>query len=348
MSKKQILLVSSYSQGGIASVVNTFLNNGLENIVDFYASYTEAPTLLNWIKFPFFYIKFFAILVFNRNIKIIHLLSAEKGSFLRKSILLFTAKLFGKKVIINFHSCSQELFYNDSFLPFKFFVKTVLNNADAILVLSSQWKKFISNKCDNKNIEILYNPVKLQEFYEKNNTTCQINVLFMGRIGKRKGAYDTIEAAKLLTNTNIKIDMYGDGEVENAKNIVALSNLEERVKINGWITGEKIDLAYKNADLFILPSYDEGLPMSILEAMSHSLPVISTNIAGIPDQITNGVNGYLIEPGDVQLLAEKIDLLAGNSDLRKSMGQEGYKTVKLKFEQTVVIKNLKRIYDSLI
>ncbi len=347
MNKKQILLVSSYSQGGIASVVDTFLNNGLEETVAYFASYTEAPTWLNWIRFPFIYIKFLSILLFDQNIKIVHLLSAEKGSFLRKSVLLFTAKLLGKKVIINFHSCSQDLFYNDSFFLFKIFVKTVLNNADIILVLSTQWKKIISQKCENKNIEVLYNPVKLREYYEKNDSAGQINVLFRGRVGKRKGAYDTIEAAKLLTNNSIIINIYGDGEIENAKNLVTANNLNNRVKIKGWITGEKIDIAYRSSDIFILPSYDEGLPMSILEAMSYGLPVIATNIAGIPDQIAEGVNGYMIEPGDIKSLAEKIDFLANTLELRNSMGREGYEMVKSKFEKTVIIDNLKRIYDSL-
>lgn len=344
---KEVLLIGSYSQGGIASVVNNFLESELKNEFHFEASYIEAPTWKNWVRFIFFYFKIILVLLINTHIKVVHILSAEKGSFLRKAILLNLSKLFGKKVIINFHSGSSNLFFNDSFIVFKSFIKRVLNKADIILVLSTQWKESISKKCDNQNIEVLYNPVILKDLNEKITSPDEINVLFMGRIGLRKGAYDIVKAVKLLQNPNIKVDMYGDGEVDNLRALVLSENLSSTIRVNGWISGEKVSESYKNADIFILPSYDEGLPMSILEAMSYGLPVVSTKIGGIPDQIIDGVNGYLINAGNIEHLADKINTLANDPNLRREMGRKGHDIIRNKFDKKIIVNQLISLYARL-
>jgi len=107
-------------------------------------------------------------------------------------------------------------------------------------------------------------------------------------------------------------------------------------------------VAYKNADIYILPSYNEGLPMSILEAMTYCLPIISTPVGGIPEAVHDGVNGYLINPGDCKALAEKIELLATDKPLREQMGLASYKLVQEKFDINVIIKQLKEIYQDVL
>ena len=347
MKNKEILLVGSYSFGGIASVINSFLESKLGEDVIFKPSYIQTSTLKNWVRFFFFIFDYIFILLSNKNIKIVHILSAEKGSFLRKSILLTIAKIFGKKTIINFHSCDPNIFYKDKIFPFNLFIKNILNSADLILVLSTQWKKIIQDKCTNSNIKVLYNPVKLKELNPK-PVSENVNVLFMGIMGKRKGAYDIIEAAKSIKNKNIKIIMHGNGEVNEIRELVKKYNLESIIEVDGWIKGDAVEKAYRNADFMILPSYDEGLPMTILEAMSYGMPVISTTVGGIPDMIENGVNGYMLTPGHNQVLAEKIDFLAENSELRKNMGEKSYEIFKEKFDINIIVKNLQTYYEKLI
>ncbi|MEI7475084.1 MAG: glycosyltransferase family 4 protein [bacterium] len=343
MQSKNILMVGPYAQGGISSVINSFLESDLKDKVLFEASYVEAPTLQNWIRFIFFYIKYNYILLTNNNIKIVHIFSAEKGSLLRKAFILLAAKLYRKKTIINFHSCNPTLFYKDDAPIIKQFIKIILDNVDLILVLSNQWKEIIANKTSNKNIEVLYNPIVIKTPVDSYNEV--VNILFMGRIGQRKGAYDIIEAAKLLRDQNIKITMCGDGEVSQIREIVSQNSLENIINVSGWIKGKDVEDAYKNADIFILPSYNEGLPMSILEAMSYGLPIISTNIAGIPEQVIENENGFLITPGDVKTLAEKISVLSSDKQLREKMGARSYSIAKEKFDINVIVAQLNEIYS---
>ncbi len=124
---------------------------------------------------------------------------------------------------------------------------------------------------------------------------------------QKKGVYDIIEAAKRIENPNVVINLYGDGELEIFEKLIQENNLQDKVKIKGWISGEQKNKAIKESDIYILPSYNEGLPMSILEAMACGLPVISTPIGGIAEAVKDGVNGYLIQPGDYEALTEKIN-----------------------------------------
>lgn len=332
------------TQGGIASVIRQYHDFGLLDDIFRLPTYKEGSNIQKIIIYLIFLIKYFCILCFNRQLKLIHIHVASRGSFFRKALAIYIAKFFGKKVIFHLHGAEFNLFFEKSCKIIQLLIKNILEISDLILVLSEQWQKDISIKCNNRNIQVLYNPVKIGKIREKNDSET-INILFMGRIGKRKGVYDIIKAANLLNNSKIKIYMYGDGEYDEIDKIIKENNLQDRVILSGWIAGYQIEQAYQNADIYILPSYNEGLPMSILEAMAWGLPVISTNVGGIPDAVIENENGYLIKPGDYEELANKIMLLANDKNLRKKMGYKSYVMAREKFDISIVISRLKDYYE---
>jgi len=109
-----------------------------------------------------------------------------------------------------------------------------------------------------------------------------------------------------------------------------------------------MDDYYKHADIFVLPSYNEGLPMSILEAGSFGLPVISTPVGGIPEVIEDGVNGYLIEPGDIEALKDRLLLLANGPELREKMGKNLKILIGEKFNEKKMVNQINFIYQELL
>jgi glycosyltransferase involved in cell wall biosynthesis len=286
-------------------------------------------------------------LITNKNLKIIHVTSSIKGSFLRKSIILNIAKVFKKKTILHFRGENLDSFYNSQPNYIKKYIINVFNNTDVILALSKEWKVEIGAKCDNKNIKILYNPAILPLHNDKNSSEF-INVLFMGRIGKRKGAYEIIEAAKLLRDEKIMFNLCGDGSIEEFKELVRKNALQNTVKIHNWVCERQKDEKFKEADICILPTFNEGLPNSLIEAISYGLPVISTPVGGIPEIVEDGVNGFLIQSGDYIALADKIKLLSENNCLRKKMGAESLRIAKEKFDINKIIAQLKEIYAELL
>lgn len=169
----------------------------------------------------------------------------------------------------------------------------------------------------NKNVEVLHNGVYTHVFAACYTMPAHLSkFLFLGRLGQRKGVYDLLEAADILVNKQNYRDLIfylaGDGDIEEVKKVVADKRLQQNVQVLGWI-GEKEKLEWlKQSDTMILPSYNEGLPMSILESMAAGKIIISGRVGGIPDLVTEGENGFLITPGDVDGLCKHIVFVATN------------------------------------
>lgn len=348
MKKPTILIIGPDAKGGISTLLDLYKNFGLiDNAnINYLASYKSDNIFIMFFIFALFLINYLWVLATDKNLELVHIHSASKGSFYRKYFVFKLAKLFGKKIIYHIHCPVFGEIYDESPNFIKRRIEEVLNNSDLIIVLSQYAQTEVSRICNNKNIKILYNPCIIKDFTKI--PTEKINVLFMGRIGKRKGIYAIIEAAKLITNPNIEINLYGDGDLKKFEKLINENNLQNKIKLKDWISADKKDEAYRSADIYILPSYEEGLPMSVLEAISYELPVISTPVGGTPEAVEDNVNGFLIETGDYQALTQKINLLAEDKGLREKMGQASLKIAKEKFDVNVIINQLRQIYDELI
>ena len=335
------------SFGGMSSVIKLYSESGVlgDNVI-YLSSYKDGSVLFKMVFFGVFLIKYLFLLLTDKNIKLIHIHIATKGSFFRKSIALIVAKVFNKKVLLHVHAAEFNIFYDKSPSFIKQFITKILDKSDVIIALSNQWKADICEKTTNPNIKVLYNPAIIKDFNYKENKT--VKVLFMGRLGKRKGTYNIIEAAKYLKNSDVEIHLYGDGDVEEFEKLIVDNNLQEKVKINGLISGDKKAEVFQSADIYILPSYNEGLPISILEAMAFGLPIISTPVGGIPEAVKDGINGFLVQAGDYIALAEKIDLLVGDKSLREQMGVQSHKFAKEKFDIEIIMKQLQNLYTEVL
>ena len=115
--------------------------------------------------------------------------------------------------------------------------------------------------------------------------------------------------------------MYGDGEVAEVRKIVENNGLQGSVEVNGRVNHSEVGLLYDTADALVLPSYAEGLPMSVLEAIGKGLPVVSTNVGGIQEAVIDGENGFIVAPGDVEQLSERLETLLKDAVLREKMGK---------------------------
>jgi glycosyltransferase involved in cell wall biosynthesis len=146
----------------------------------------------------------------------------------------------------------------------------------------------------------------------------ELQLLFVGSINQRKGFNDLLEALRIL-NINYSLNVLGDFSSDEMKEFCNNFIEENRLKVNfhGYLSGQsKFDVISKS-DILLLPSYAEGFPMVIPEAMALGCAVISTNIAGIPEIVQNEFNGYLINPGQIDELAKKIRYLDSNREVLK-------------------------------
>lgn len=348
----QILMIGTdpHSKGGISAVINLYTEGGLLDRVAYLASYRDGKTVNKIGHYVRFLGEYSWTLLTRHSIRLVHVHTASYGSFTRKSLVIALAKLFGKKVIVHVHGAEFHLFYEKVPGPVKRIIRSLLRSCDAIIALSSQWKDNLYRISGNPNIRVIYNPTVLRTplANSPDGNGKPVRFLFMGRLGKRKGVYDIIESAKRLQANNVEISLYGDGELDRVSDALNGNAVSEKIKVRGWIDGSRKEETFRAADVLLLPSYNEGLPISVLEAMAFSLPVVATDVGGISEAVKDGVNGYLMQPGDCDRLTECIEKLATSPELRAQMGQAGYGLAMRKFALPVIIEQLESLYDDLI
>ncbi|SHH64678.1 Glycosyltransferase involved in cell wall bisynthesis [Fibrobacter sp. UWH9] len=337
------------TKGGMVSVTKNYLSysNWGDYRIDFIPTHFDTK---KWVLLIYFAIQFAKILfaVKTRKYNIAHLHTAERGSFWRKSMLMKFFHRHGIKVILHHHAAEFEDFYAKCSELQKEKIRKTLAEADLNIVLSERLISMIKDKEPSARVEVLYNAVPS---YEKNPYSLEArNVLFMGRLGVRKGTFDLIEAIKRLDDKipeDVKFYLCGDmGENEVRAKVKELG-VEHRIAHVGWIDGaQKKDFISKSM-INCLPSYNEGLPMTILETMAAGIPNISTNIASIPEVIMDGENGFLIEPGDVDALTEKLLHLIVDEKLRSDFSEKSYNLIKNNFSIDSNIIKLKEIFRNL-
>ena len=123
--------------------------------------------------------------------------------------------------------------------------------------------------------------------------------------------------------------------------------IADHVELLGWVRGEDKERLLATAVLYVLPSYNEGLPVSVLEAMAAGLPILTTPVGGIPEAVTDGVEGFLVEPGDVRTLADRLERLLADADLARRMGVAARHKVEAAFSANAVVPQLEAMYAAM-
>lgn len=337
------------AKGGIVTVARHLVeypewNNFKLTYVQVYTPGGKVHIILNY---------FFALLkivwhLLNFKTDIVYLHTAERGSFFRQALILKIAKLFKKKVILHHHAAEFDSFYDN--LPHygQNYVAKILEQADLNLVLSQSLIRMIINKAPRANVKVLYNAVSVpeQNYYDE-NATC---ILFLGELSKRKGIYDLLKIIKILDKQlgkKFKFLLCGNGNIETIMQKIKEMHIEDRIGHIGWINGQQKREILKKTVVNVLPSYNEGLPMSLLEAMSYGVPCVSTNIAAIPELITDQ-NGILVAPGDVEVFANEIRRLIENKNERVMFSNNSWNTINDRFNIDSQVASIKKEINFLL
>ncbi|MFP7171622.1 glycosyltransferase family 4 protein [Terribacillus halophilus] len=336
-------------KGGITTVINHFRNNKFSNDVKitFLSTYVESTKIKMMSYYIFSLFKLIFLLLF-KNIDVVHIHMSERGSFVRKYFIFTLSKTFNKKIIIHMHGAEFHEFYVSSSKFLKKCIVKLLKDSDIVIALGNQWKKRILDIEPDTNIKVLKNAVDIPMLPKKVKVNT-IHVLFLAVLIKRKGIVDLVHAAsKLVGNLydkyNIVFDIGGSGAEEmEVKELVNKLGLSENFKFHGWIGNAKKKELLSKADIFVLPSYNEGLPMSILEAMSYGLPIISTNVGSIDEAVISGENGYLISPGNIEELSKAIEKIITDNQFI-TMGNKSYSYALTNFSNEQYFKKVEQMY----
>ncbi len=238
---------------------------------------------------------------------LLHVHLSHGGSILRKSLPIFAARLRRVPVVIHAHSYNFAAWYRGTSRTMQRAVRSALSGADRWLILGIDLAVEYTEvlELEPTRVQVLHNPTPSTTVTAPDPQGPIVGV-GLGRLGHRKGTYAVIDAVRLLdeaTQARIHIVLAGDGEVAQAR--AAAADLD-CIEIRDWVGPAERDELLARATFFLLPSYDEGLPMALLEAMAAGLVPVVTPVGAIADVVTSGANGYLVTPGDADEIASAI------------------------------------------
>ncbi|MEB3887038.1 glycosyltransferase family 4 protein [Lyngbya sp. CCY1209] len=266
-------------------------------------------------------------------VDLVHIHISERGSVLRKSIIILISLAYQKPIILHTHGAEFTQFHEELPKPIKRAVNWMFQQCNYVIALSESWKQFYIKNCHLAPDRVIrmYNPVTIPSRIPNRSSSHPLKFVFLGKITPRKGIDDLLNAFASLPidqQNQVQIVLAGTGEEEAAKQLAKQLGIENHVKFPGWIDEKQRDDLLSQAQAFLLPSYQEGLPMALLEAMSWELPCITTPVGGIPEVITDQETGLLVEPGNVQKLACAMQTLIENESLRLRIGKASREKAK--------------------
>jgi glycosyltransferase involved in cell wall biosynthesis len=224
------------------------------------------------------------------------------------------------------------------------------------ILLSSLLAEDISQFVAKKDIFICPNGIpNSSNLIHENKPVSLCQILFLSNLIESKGVYVLLDACKVLKDKNIPfrcIYVGGEGDVTvvQFENKVKQMGLQNDVYYQGKKYGIEKEIAFQDADIFAFPTFYhiETFGLVNLEAMKNSLPIISTNEGAIPEIVIDGINGYLVQQRNVEMLAEKLEILISNPELRNEMGQAGRKLYEEKFTLEIFEKRIVEILQSVL
>ncbi len=310
----KVLMVgnSPYVKGGITSVISQIRGHKWESdgiLLQFIPTYIDYCNVVKLFYFIISCIRIVFIFIVNKP-QILYMHMSYKGSFYRKYFLHSLCKIWRIKAILHIHGSEFKDWYENCDKKIKLKVNKLLKDCKAVIVLGDEWKHRILEIEKETNTIILNNTVSVPDIkVEWNEKRCQ--VIFLGVLIKRKGVSDLIDAIEILKKqnklSNIHFVIAGDGEeMEQLQKRVENLKLSDVVSFVGWVENSTKEDLIKNSQVMVLPSYNEGLPISVLEALSYGMPVIATDVGDMSVAVKDGYNGFLITPGDVDALSDSL------------------------------------------
>lgn len=334
--------------GGIVSVVQGYLDGGLPEACDgfeYLGTGVGSSKLGKSIAFARALARYERVMP---SYDIVHLHISARGSYKRKSIMARMARKAGKYVILHDHDGEFEKAFEEGGDAYRRDVRKTFGIADRVVVLSEEWRDyFAENVCDSEKIVVVHNGVKVPA--EPCSPCSNQDILFLGRLDARKSPDVLLRASRQVLERfpGTKVVFGGDGEIEKNKALAEELGIANHCEFHGWVSGAEREGLFARAAVYCLPSKNEGLPMSVLEAMARGIPTVATPVGGVPQVIEDGVSGFLVDVDDVDALSDRLNILLDKPGLRENVGAASRNTVTRLFNVGGSIKQLLALYRAL-
>lgn len=343
-------------KGGITSVISQIMSHNWkeQNVqMDFISTFEGGSAARKILAF----IKGYTLLqkkCRNRSVDVVHIHMSQNGSFTRKYYIHKLCKKYGIPDIIHLHSSGFVGFYEEADESKKKKIRELLTDCGCVVALGKEWEQRVKRIAPNAKVQVMNNTIHISQTHTNQDVDC-VGFLFLGVLVKRKGVIDLLEAINTLKNEAVLqegkavFNIGGTGECEAVlREYVSRNELNTYVNFLGWVAGEEKVKQLQSNQVLVLPSYDEGLPIAILEAISFGMPVVATNVGSVAEAVHDGENGFLYEAGDVNALSEALRNMIVSADLRKNMAIASRTLAEECFSDEKYFDQLRNIYSQLI
>jgi glycosyltransferase involved in cell wall biosynthesis len=279
----------------------------------------------------------------------IHVNMAERLSVFRKGAVIVLSRALGVPVVLHLHAAQLHHFYPRLPKPLQAMTRWVFSLPASCVVLGTTAQRFVVNELHvpASRVEIVINgvpaPTVPRRIFKEDAVK---RLLFVGNLSERKGVTDLLKALSHSGFANLRFELVlaGGGDVASYQAKASELGLEKVVRFTGWSEQKEVAALMAQADILVLPSYDEGLPLVILEALANGVAVVCTPVGEIPSALRHGVTACFVQPGDVNGLAESLQSLLLQPDLMKTLETNGKSLYEKNFSLPQFFFNIARIH----
>jgi glycosyltransferase involved in cell wall biosynthesis len=263
-----------------------------------------------------------------RDLAGVHVNMAERLSLLRKGVMIAACRALGIPVVLHLHAAELHHFYRKLPRAFQTATRWIFSLPACVIVLGETSKNFVIDelKVSPDRVEIVINGVPAPKILKRSKLPGEIQqIFFLGNLSERKGVSDLLQALALpgFHRNKLRVILAGGGDIASyeikAKNL----GISELVKFEGWTEQARVAQLMAESDVLVLPSYDEGLPLAILEGLACGVAVVCSPVGEIPSVLQDNVNACFVRPGDVPGLAKALQRVLYESDLMSKISANG-------------------------
>jgi glycosyltransferase involved in cell wall biosynthesis len=268
----------------------------------------------------------------------VHVNMAERLSLFRKGAVIAACRALGVPVVLHLHAAQLHHFYQSLPRPLRALTRWVFSLPASVVVLGSAARRFVIEELGvaPERVDIVINGVPEPTHARRvAGDSAMQRVLFVGNLSERKGVTDLLQALALpgLDTARLEVTLAGGGDVEAYEAKARQLRIDSFVRFAGWSDQQQVARLMARADVLVLPSYDEGLPLVILEALANGVAVVCSPVGEIPTVLSDGVNACFVQPGDVAGIAACLRRVLQDAELRAALERNG----RALYEQTFSI-----------
>jgi len=244
----------------------------------------------------------------------------------------------------------------------RLFEESMLKKSNKIIAVSNFTKRELLQyyKVKEDKISVIHNGVDVTKFQPTSNKrrakeelglkTDEIAILSVGRLYARKGLFTLIESIPAVTRRfpRAKFIISGKGQSNEMKKLVAHAEklgVKDTILFTGYYPDKKLPMLYQAADVFAFSTFYENLPFAVLEALATGLPVVTTNVGGIPEMIENGKNGFLVQPSNSRELSDRILYFLEHPSEASEIALCARKVIEERFDWRLIVRKVLRVYE---